>query len=420
MSFFGEVFSSEIIKKPVLDPKGEEIGRVKDLVIIKGDPMPIVSMLVIEKKKKLFRLPWTDLNLFNKKVISSKIYKDNLQAYEFNEEDLLVVRDILDKQIVDANGAKVVRVNDIKLEGYNDNAVLVGVDVGMRGILRRLGIERGSEEFLNMFKASLPYNLISWDYIQPLRPKLNAITLTVPRQMLSDLHPADIADIISQVSREEGAHLFKDLDIETAAEALSELKPEMQADIINAMDTDKAADIIEEMPPDEAADILSDLPTKKAQELLENIEKEDAEDIQELLGHEDDTAGGLMTNEYIAYSPLMTVQEASERFKLNAKEVENVYYIYILDKEEKLIGVTSLKEMILAEPDCLLADIMETNLKTISPGEDEMDAAEIISKYNFLALPVVDEDGYMHGIITVDDIIDMLLPPVAKRKRRKV
>lgn len=420
MPFFGEVFSSEIINKPVLDPKGEDLGRVKDLAIVKGDPLPLVSMLVIVKKKKYFRLPWADLNIFNKKIISSRTYRDNLIPYEFSEEDLLVVRDILDKQIVDANGAKVVRVNDIKLEGYQDNAILIAVDVGMRGILRRLGIERGSEEFLSMFKTSLPYNLISWNYIQPLRPKLNAITLTVPRQILSELHPADIADIISQVSREEGAHLFRDLDIETAAEALSELKPEMQADIINAMDTEKAADIIEEMPPDEAADILSDLPTEKAKELLENIEKEEAEDIQELLEHDEDTAGGLMTNDYIAYSPLMTVQEASERFKVNAREVENVYYIYVLDKEEKLIGVTSLKAMLLAEPDCLLADIMETNLKTVSPGEDDMDAAAIISKYNLLALPVVDENGYMHGIITVDDIIDMLLPPDAKKKRRKI
>ncbi|TAN37876.1 MAG: CBS domain-containing protein [Nitrospirae bacterium] len=420
MPFFGEVFSSEIIKKPVLDPKGEELGKVKDLAIVKGDPLPVVSMLIIERKKRFYRLPWADLNIFNKRIISSKIYRDSLRSYEFSEDDLLMVRDILDKQIVDANGAKVVRVNDVKLEGYHDKAVLIGVDVGMRGILRRLGIERGSEEFLNMFKTGLPYNLISWNYIQPLRPKLNAITLTVPRQMLSDLHPADIADIISQVSREEGAHLFRDLDIETAAEALSELKPQMQADIINAMDTEKAADIIEEMPPDEAADILSDLPTEKAQELLESIEKEDAEDIQELLGHDDDTAGGIMTNEYIAYEPHMTVLQASERFKLHAREVENVYYIYILDKEEKLVGVTSLKEMLLAEPDCLLADIMETNLKTVSPGEDEMDAAEIISKYNLLALPVVDENGYMHGIITVDDIIDILLPPASKRKRRTV
>ncbi|MBI5100548.1 MAG: magnesium transporter [Nitrospirae bacterium] len=420
MPFFGEVYSSEIINKTVLDPRGEDLGRVKDLAIVKGDPLPVVSMLVIERKKKTYRLPWTDLNIFNKKIISSRIYKDSLQVYDLNEEDLLVVRDILDKQIVDANGAKVVRVNDIKLEGYHNNAVLIAVDVGMRGIMRRLGIERGSEELLGMFKTRLPYNLISWNYIQPLRPKLNAITLTVPRQILAELHPADIADIISQVSREEGAHLFKDLDIETAAEALSELKPEMQADIINAMDTEKAADIIEEMPPDEAADILSDLPTEKAKELLENIEKEEAEDIQELLGHEEDTAGGLMTNDYIAYGPLMTVSEASARFKQHAREVENVYYIYVLDKDEKLLGVASLKELILAEPDNLLADIMETNLKTVSPGEDEMDAAEIISKYNLLALPVVDEQGYMHGIITVDDIIDVLLPPEAKKKRRKL
>ena len=420
MPFLGEVFSSEIIRKPVLDPKGEDLGRVKDLAIVKGDPLPMISALIIERKKKFFKLPWSDLNIFNKKIIASRVYKDSLVPYEFSEDDLLMVRDILDKQIVDANGAKVVRVNDIKLEGYNDNAVLIAVDVGMRGILRRLGIERGSEEFLWLFRAQMPYNLISWNYIQPLRPKLNAITLTVPRQMLSELHPADIADMISQVSREEGAHLFKDLDVETAAEALSELKPEMQADIISAMDTEKAAEIIEEMPPDEAADILSDLPTEKAKELLENIEKEDAEDIQELLGHEEDTAGGLMTNEYIAYSPDMTVQEASERFKVNAREVETVYYIYILDKDEKLIGVTSLRELLLAEPDCILADIMETNLKSVAPGEDDMDAAGIISKYNLLALPVVDENGYMHGIITVDDVVDMLLPPAAKKKRRKV
>ncbi len=419
MPFFGEVFSSEIIRKPVLDPKGEDLGRVKDMVIIKGDPLPMVSALIIERKKKLLRLPWHKLNIFNKKIISSKVYAESLPPYELDENDLLILRDILDKQIVDANGAKVVRVNDVKLEGFNGEAVLLAVDVGMRGILRRLGIERGSEEFLGFLKASLPTNLISWNYIQPLRPKLSAIALTVPRQMLSELHPAYIADIISQVSREEGAHLFKNLDIETAAETLPELKTEMQADIINAMDTAKAADIIEEMPPDEAADILSDLPTEKAKEILESIEKEDAEDIQELLGHEEDTAGGLMTNDFIAYSPDMTVQDALLRFKDEAKEVETVYYIYVLDKEEKLNGVISLREMLLAEKDCILGDMMETNLKTVAPGEDEMAVAETISKYNLLALPVVDESGYMHGIITVDDIIGILVPTEAKRKRRK-
>lgn len=419
MSFFGEVFASEIIKKTVLDPKGEELGRVKDLKVVKGEPLPLISALILEKKKKNLELPWKDLNIFNKKIISSKIFSGSLLPYEFKEDDLLIVRDIFDKQIVDANGAKVVRVNDVKLEGYQSDAVLIAVDVGMRGILRRIGIERGSEEFLGFLKASLPYNLISWNYLQPLRPKLSAITLTVPRQMLSELHPADIADIISQVSREEGAHLFKNLDIETAAEALSELQEDMQAEIISSMDTEKAADIIEEMPPDEAADILSDLPTEKAKELLENIGKEDAEDIQELLGHEEDTAGGLMTTEYISYPPDMSVAEALEKFKADAKEAENVYYIYVLDKEERLIGVTSLREMLLSEPDCLLADIMDTNMKTVVPGEDEMAVAEMVSKYNLLALPVVDENRYMHGIITVDDIVDLLLPSASRGKRRK-
>ncbi|TAL23512.1 MAG: CBS domain-containing protein [Nitrospirae bacterium] len=420
MPFFGELFVSEILKKPVLDPKGEELGRVKDLLVVKGEPLPKISSLVIEKKRKVFNLPWVDLNIFNKRIISANIYSESLGSYETSEKDLLLVRDIFDKQIVDANGAKVVRVNDVKLEGLDTEAVLVAADVGMRGIMRRLGVERGGEDLMRFFRTHLPYNLISWDYIQPLEPKLTAISLTVPRQMMSELHPADLAAIISQVSHKEGATFIKDLDAETAAEMLSELEPDKQAAIITGMETEKAADIIEEMPPDEAADVLSDIPAEKAQEILGNLEKEDAEDIQELLGHEDDTAGGIMTNEYIAYSPEMTVKDASERFRVNAKEVETVYYIYVLDKDEKLIGVTSLREMLLAEPDSILADIMETSLKTVSPGEDEMIAAGIISKYNLLALPVVDENGYMHGIVTVDDIIDILLPPAAKRKRRKV
>jgi magnesium transporter len=420
MSFYGEVFASEIIRKPVLDPKGEEIGRVKDLVVVKGEQLPKVSSLVIEKRKKSFLISWKELNIFNKRIISSRTFIDNLQPYEPGEEDLLIVRDILDKQIVDVNGARVVRVNDVKLEGLNTNAVLVAVDVGVRGIMRRLGVERGGEDLFRLFQKALPYSLISWNYLQPLEPKLTRISLTVPRQIISELHPADIAEIISSVSQKEGASFFNNLEVETAAEALSELEPNVQKDIISRMDNRKASNIIEMMPPDEAADILSDLPAEKAKAILERIEKEEAEDIQELLGHEEDTAGGLMTNVFIACSPEMTVREASQRIKAQAKEVETVHYIYVLDAEEKLIGIASLRELLLAESDCILADIMETNLKTVLPGDDEMDVATIISKYNLLAVPVVDEDGYMHGIVTVDDIIDILLPPAAKRKRRKV
>jgi len=420
MPFLGELFVSEILKKPVLDPKGEEIGRVKDLVIVKGEPLPRVSSLIIDKKKRLFNLPWNDLNIFNKRIISTKIYSEALKPYEFSEKDLMIVRDILDKQIVDANGAKVVRVNDVKLEGLDTEAVLIDVDIGMRGIMRRLGVERGGEDLMRLFKKRLPYNLISWNYIQPLEPKLTTISLTVPRQMVSELHPADLAEIISQVSHKEGATFFKGLDVETAAEALSELQPDVQAAIITGMETEKAADIIEEMPPDEAADVLSDLPMDKAKEILESIEKEEAEDIQELLSHEEDTAGGLMTNEFIAYLPDTTVKEAIQKFKKDAEEVETVYYIYVIDTDEKLIGVVSLKDLLLADLNAKLSDIMATKLKTISPEADEMEVAEIASKYNLLAIPVIDNEGFILGIVTIDDIIDRILPPAAKRKRRKV
>lgn len=420
MPLFGELFLSEIIKKPVFDPKGEITGRVKDIAVVKGDPLPKVSAIIVEKKNQMFRIGWEQINLFNKRIISTYLTASLIEPYILGEDDLLAVRDILDKQIVDANGAKVVRANDIKLEGYDGEAILIAVDVGMRGILRRLGVERGSEGFLKLFQTQMPYNLISWNYLQPLKPKLKTIALTVPRQMVSELHPADIAEIISQVSRDEGTLLFKDLDIETAAGALSELKPEMQADIINAMDAEKAADIIEEMPPDEAADVLSDLPAEKAKEILEHIEKEEAEDIQELLGHEEDTAGGLMTNEFIAYPPDITIKEAIEGFKKDAEEIETVYYIYIVDENEKLIGATSLRELLLAEPDTQLSGTMETKLKTVTPEADEMVVAEIISKYNLVALPVVDNEGVLLGIVTIDDIIDRILPPAAKRKRRKV
>jgi Mg/Co/Ni transporter MgtE len=238
--------------------------------------------------------------------------------------------------------------------------------------------------------------------------------------MLSELHPADLADIICQVPRDEGTQLFKDLDIETAAEALSELKPERQAELLTAMETDKAADIIEEMQPDEAADVLSDLPAEKAKEILEQVDKEEAEDIQELLGHEDDTAGGLMTNVFIAYRSEMTVGEIIERFKTDAEEIETVYYIYAVDEQEKLVGVTSLREILLSDPSTSLSEIMEIKLKTVTPDADEEEVAEIISKYNLIALPVVDEEGVLLGVVAVDDVIDRIIPPASKRQRRRV
>jgi len=420
MPLFGELFVSEILGKPVLDPKGEELGRVKDLIIVKGEPLPKISALVVRKKKILNFLRWEHIGIFNRRIISAKVYMEGLESYTPSDEDLLVVRDILDKQIVDVNGAKVVRVNDVKLEGFNSEACLIAVDVGMRGILRRLGIERKGENLIRIFGKDIAHNLISWDYIQPLEPRLTTISLTIPRQMISELHPADIAEIISRISPQEGITLFEGLDPDTAAEALHELRPDMQTAIIDRMDKEHASDIIERMPPDEAADIISDLPTEKAREILELIEKQEAEYISELLGHEEDTAGGLMINEFIAYPPDITVGEAIERFKKDGAQLPEVYYIYITDREEKLKGVLSLRELLIAPTNAKLSDAMEDKIKMVTPETDEKVVAGIISKYNLLALPVVDKDNALLGIVTVDDVVDLLLPPASRKKRRKV
>ncbi len=419
MPLFGELFVSELIKKPVLDPKGDELGRVKDFIVIKGEPLPIVSAIILEEKKKQYCLEWENVGIFNKRIISSKIYTPKLKPYESTENNLLIVRDIFDKQIVDANGAKIVRVNDVKLEGQDNDACLSGVDVGVRGILRRLGIERKSENIYRMFGKSFSHNIIRWSYIQPLEPRLSTISLAVPRQMISALHPADIADIISNAPLDQGAALFKKLDPNVAAESLHELEPNTQKAIIDSLEKDHASDIVERMPPDEAADLLADLESDKAKEILESIEKEEAEDIQELLAHEEDTAGGLMTNQFIAYPPDLTVQEAIEKFKMDAHDVETVYYIYIID-DEKLIGVTTLKDMLLPSPQVPLSEIMETKLKSVSPDTNQQVVAEIISKYNLLAIPVVNDDEQLLGIVTIDDVMNILIPPSSRKKKRGV
>jgi Mg/Co/Ni transporter MgtE len=210
--------------------------------------------------------------------------------------------------------------------------------------------------------------------------------------------------------------------VESAAETLPELEPETQADIIASMDTKKIAMIIEEMSPDDAVDTLSDLHKSKIGEILDTLQRDDAENIRELLGHAEDTAGGLMTTEFLSYYPDTKVIEVIQSFKVDAKDVETIYYIYVVDceVEDKLLGVISLKELLLSDSELLLSDCMNTNIKCLKPDDDEDTVAAMISKYNLVAIPVVDDDGIMLGIVTADDIIDWILPTSARKKRKKI
>jgi len=420
MPFFaGEIFVSDVHKKPVLDQTGEEIGRLKDIIVGIGEPFPAVTFLVVASGTNLYLLPWDRVNLFSKRVITANLRANDLATGSPSSNDILICRDLLDKQIVDINGAKLVRVNDLELGDVNSKLCLVAADIGLRGLLRRLGVEKKGEQLLAFFKYKLQHKLISWHYVQTIEPKVARLILTVSGKKVSSMHPADLAEIISEVSQKERTAIFGTLDVDTAAEALHELEPRVQVDIIDDMSKERASDILERMPPDEAADVLGDLPEAKAQELINLMEKEEAEDVQELLEHEEDTAGGLMTTEYLAYPPDMTVEEAIKELRLEAPDVETIYYLYVLDKEEKIIGVLSLKHLILASSHTLLGDIMITPPKTLPLEAERKDVAEFISKYNLLAAPVVDENMVLKGIVTVDDVLDFLLPTASRKKRRK-
>jgi magnesium transporter len=412
-----ELFLSSVLGRPVINQQGREIGKLWDLIMVPGDGFPEVSHLLVKKGKNLFFFPWNSISLFNSFVISVRNQSTELSPYLPRDGEILVRRDILDKQIVDVEGAKVVRVNDLKLRSDKELLIIISVDIGFRGLLRRLGYERFWEKVTMRFNRELPNEEISWEYVQPLGADVSRLTLTMARDQMAEMHPADIASIISHIPHKHIPTVLISLDSETAGEAIHELDPEMRRRVITQMDSEQASDILEDMAPDEAADVLGDLPEEKARELLRLMDEEEAEDIMELMEHEEDTAGGLMNSEYLAIPDGLTIEEALVQVRLLAPDVETAYYIYVIDNEEKPLGVITLKDLLTKTPDTLIRDIMTTSLKTVHVDAEPEEILGIIAKYNLVAVPVLDDKEKMAGIVTVDDILELFLPYALRRKR---
>jgi magnesium transporter len=385
--------------------------------MVPGEVFPEVSHLLVMKNKALSAIPWKNIQLFTSFVISTSSTLPMTGDYTPGERDILMKRDILDKQIVDVNGAKVVRVNDINLRSHGGRLNVFAVDVGFSGLARRLGYESLCGRIAVLLKRELPSQEISWEYVQPLETNASSLALTVARDQMADMHPADIANIISQIPSKNIPTVLTSLDTETAGEAIHELEPELRSRVITQLDTEQATEILEEMAPDEAADVLGDLPEEKAQEFLGLMDDEDAEELQELMEHEDDSAGGLMNNEFLFIPPELTVEDALREIRLLAPEIETVYYIYIIDVDEKPLGVISLRDILINPHKTPVSDIMTTNLKTVKIDAGPEEILEIIAKYNLIAVPVLDEEGKMSGIVTVDDILEIFLPTALRRRR---
>jgi magnesium transporter len=406
------MYISEILKKPVFDNTGKKIGRFKDAIVSSEVSYPIIKAMIVDTiDKKTINIPYNYLNTIGKEIELNTTISD-INQYKIKNLDIRLFEDVLDRQVVDIEDKKVRRVNDIKITYSNGYYHIIGVDIGFYGILKRLGLEGIAKPF----GVRSNENIIAWDDIDTLGPDYSKLKLKVPKGKIKKLHPADIAEIVDQLGLNESLNILNSLDDEAAADTLEEVSPERQVYLLEGMDSQRAAEILDEMDPDDAADVLGDLPEDKAEELLDLMEPEESEDLRKLLEYPENTAGGIMTTEYACVDQDLTIGDVMESLREIAKDVETIYYVYIVSKNGDLVGVTSLRDILLADPDKKITDVMHTHIIKVDILEDQEDIAQKIAKYNLLALPVVEDENKLRGIITVDDAIDIVLP-VAWKKR---
>jgi flagellar motility protein MotE (MotC chaperone)/sporulation protein YlmC with PRC-barrel domain len=414
---------TQLRHRPLVDPQGTPIGRLEDLVVLALGARPVVTKFILRRPdKEEWILSWdavAELPIDPRAPIRLRSGAADLTPMALRPDEMRLGKNVLDKKVVDTARKKVVRVNDIELEEQGGRLQVTGVEGGIRGLLRNIKSERLAERLAGLFGVDLPREIVPWDAVESLEPELARAKRQAVYTKLAKLHPADIADILEELNPSERAAVLAALDEETAAEAITEAEPEVQASVVQMMEPERAADILEEMEPDEAADVLSDLPEAKAEELLETMEPEEAQEVEELLEHEEDTAGGLMTTEHVAFAPSVTVADAIRRIRDEAKEAETIYYLYVTDPQDKLLGVLSLRELIQADPDQRLEHFMHPEVISLRAETGLREIAELLTKYNLLALPVVGGEGEMLGIVTVDDVLNLILPMIWKKRAVK-
>ncbi|MFN2449625.1 MAG: magnesium transporter [Candidatus Baltobacteraceae bacterium] len=387
------------------------IGRVTDFLVNNPDEVfPAVDGLVIKTAQGPRFAPMdtvADVD-FSGAVALTAAPK---LAAPLDEDALYLINDLLDKQIVDVDGRKVVRINDIELANTGGKLRVVAADVGVSGLLRRLGLKQFGKRFTPWIYRSVPRSMIAWNSVAPIRENTPAqVTLSVKESKLARLHPSELAEIISDLSAREAAAVIHSLDDETAADALEHLDADTQRTIIGDIGTERAADIIEEMDSDDAADLLAELSDEEQFELLAEMNEYTAGELRELVKYEDDTAGGLMTTDYTWIYPHRSAEQTIRKIREIAPESEFIYYLYVVDKQDRLLGVLTLRALLLADPAAPIERIMQSEIITVTPGDDSRSVAAAIARYDLLAVPVVNEAGTMLGIVTVDDAIDAIMP----------
>ena len=407
-------FLSQLLGRPTLDAEGVRIGVLRDLLVSSDNPYPALNAIVVADKGHLHAIPWIHVASVTPRgaVLRSRV---RLEAFPAPTDDMIWLgRDLLDKQIVDTHGVKLVRVNDLALTPINGDLRLAGVDNSVAGLLRRLGVEW----LANVAGRGRP-RLIDWEQVD-IGPAVDEIRLKVPFHRLRRMNPADIASVISQMSPGEAADVLEALDDEIAADALAELSDEHQAAVVNAMEPEEAADVLERMAPDEAADILGDVHEERAGELMRLMEPHTAQEVRSLLIYEDDTAGGLMNSRLFAVAEMETAGRVLEDLRRTSPPEDEIYYLYVVDSGGRLWGVLSLRDLVVAEPDTLIADCARQDVAFVRLDDSKEEVARKLIHYNLLAIPVVDEHSHLKGMVTVDDVIDLVTPRSWQNQPRRM
>ena len=405
-------YLSELLGRQVHDAKGTRIGTLDDVLILpetNGDPYPrIVALAIRNRSHQPTLLPWGGTeDLAGNRII---LQRPSATKYQAKGNELFLNRDVMDKQVIDIHGARVVRVNDLELAKIGDDYRLVNVDIGLSGLLRRLGWEDAFEHLTERFHRPVPSRSICFNDLEFV-PR-GDLKVSVARTKLRELHPADIAAILEDMSPREVGRLIHDMPDEKAADVMEELEPEFQAEVLRTLPDERAADIVEEMEPDEAADVLQEMQEDKRAQVFNLMEPDESVEVSALLEHPKDTAGGLMTTKYVTVPPDILTADAFQRVRQEAlaKEAETIYYVYVVDAEDHLVGVFSLSDLVLASPESPIHPITHYKAKRVQVTASREDVLELIAKYNLLAVPVVDEDNHLRGIVTAGDALDLILP----------
>lgn len=418
-------YLSGIIGKMAFGADGETVGIIKDLLVY-ADPSGVSDpnhqmvtgiRLLIDKESKIFTFSNFRVSKAREKLNITCTGLTELTNEEI-ENGLLLVENILDKQIVDLNGRKLVRVNDVRLATLPTGTYVIAVDIGIEGLLRRIGIAAPIKKFLELFGIILPSKYILWDDVQAIDHGNSRIRLSKSYSKLHTIHPSDIADILEDLGRKSGMSLFTSLDEEKAADVLEELEVPVQIHIIENLPVNKAADVLEKMPADEAADIIDELEDERAEQLLREMDLETSQEVRDLLEYPDNSVGSLMTTDILSFRPDLTVEEVLNELRLKKPEPEEVYNLFVTKKNDELIGTFNLRDLVVSTPETMVNEIMKSNPIFLYDNQKVQDIAEVISKYNLLAVPVVDNDMQLQGMVVVDDVVEDLIHERRTRKRK--